>query len=74
MGAAAGVTGGGGAGALALGACFGVAATAAVWAYVQVAASEAAVVAADAMLRAAEATCWAWSALALMLRSTVWMY
>ena len=73
VGTAAGATGQGGARALALEAYFGVAATAPIWAYVRVAASESAVVAADAMLRAAEATCLAWSALALMLRSTVWM-
>ena len=61
--AAVGVTEGG---ALALGACFGVAAV--VWAYVRVAPLEAALVAAGAMLRAAEATCCACSALALALR------
>ena len=42
---------------------------AAVWAYDRVAA----LVAVDAMLRTAEATCWAWSALALTLRIVAWI-
>ena len=68
-GAPVGVVGGGG--ALALGACFGVAAT--VWAYVRVAALVAALVTAGAILRAAEATCRAWLAPDLTLRVIVWM-
>ena len=46
----------------------GGAAAAAVWAYVREA-----LAAADAMLRAVEVTCWAWSALALTLRIVAWM-
>ena len=49
-----------------LGGGFGGAAAAAVWAYVREAAAE-------AMFRAEEATCWAWSALALTLRIVAWM-
>ena len=44
-----------------------------VWAYDRVAVLVAVLVAADAVLRAAEAACWVWLALALTLRIVVWM-